>query len=155
VPKLIEYNVRFGDPECQPIMMRLQGDLVDILHAGATSALNTIQDQVSWSDQTALCVVMAAKGYPGSYEKNTKIENLKEAAQTPNTVIFHAGTKTDDNGDTVSIGGRVLGVTALGNSVEEAQTQAYKATKQITWPQGFYRNDIGWRAVRAEKEKAA
>jgi phosphoribosylamine--glycine ligase len=155
VPKLIEYNARFGDPECQPIMMRLQGDLVDILLAGATGTLNAVQNQVSWSDKTALCVVMAAKGYPASYEKNTKIEGLEDAAKTADTIIFHAGTKHDDNGDILSIGGRVLGITALGDSVEEAQSKAYAAINKITWPEGFCRSDIGWRAVKAEKEKAA
>ncbi len=148
-PFLIEYNARFGDPECQPLMMRLQGDLLSILQAGAQGRLDEVRSQVSWSAQSALCVVMAANGYPGSYEKNTVIKGLEAADALQGVQVFHAGTALGDDGEIVSVGGRVLGVTALGDSVEAAQRQAYKALHKIDWPKGFYRKDIGWRAVKA------
>ncbi len=154
-PKLLEYNVRFGDPECQPIMMRLQSDLLNILNAGAKGQLAEIKDQVSWSNKTALCVVMAANGYPGPYAKNTPIEGLNEAGKDENVNIFHAGTGRTEDNNIISTGGRVLGITALGTNVEEAKTKAYQAINKIKWPKGFYRKDIGWRAIKAEKEKAA
>ncbi|MAI61697.1 MAG: phosphoribosylamine--glycine ligase [Micavibrio sp. TMED27] len=154
-PKLIEYNIRFGDPECQPIMMRLQSDLLEILYAAAKGELANIQDKVSWSDETTLCVVMAANGYPGSYEKNTVINGLGNAAQTDGVNIFHAGTAKAENGDILSVGGRVLGITAKGHSVQQAQERAYAAIDKIEWNEGFCRRDIGWRAIKAEKEEAA
>ena len=150
-PKLIEYNVRFGDPECQPMMMRLQGDLLDILQAGAQGRLSDIRGQVTWSEKTALCVVMAAKGYPGSYDKNTPINGLDDTAGVKDATVFHAGTAKDESGQLVSIGGRVLGVTALGESIDAAQKKAYQAVDLIEWPDGFCRRDIGWRALEAEK----
>ncbi len=152
-PKLLEYNIRFGDPECQPIMMRLEDDLLDILYAAATGTLNTIKD-VKWSNDTTLCIVMAAQGYPGSYEKNTPINNLEEASQTEGVQIFHAGTAEKD-GQILSTGGRVLGITAKGQSVEQAQKRAYAAIEKIEWEKGFCRTDIGWRALKAEKDQAA
>lgn len=146
-PVLLEYNVRFGDPECQTLMLRLKGDALEMLLAAAQGRLAEIKDRVGWSDETALCVVMAAKGYPGDYKKNTLIEGLDEAAQVPQVQVFHAGTAKNESG-TVSTGGRVLGVTALGKSVAEAKEQAYKAVDKIRWPEGFCRRDIGWRAVK-------
>ncbi len=148
-PFLIEYNARFGDPECQTLMMRLKGDLLKILQAGAQGRLDEVRSQVSWSSQSSLCVVYAANGYPGSYEKNTVIRNLEEAVRVKDVQVFHAGTALNDAGEVVSIGGRVLGVTALGDSVEAAQRQAYGAIQKIDWPKGFYRKDIGWRAIKA------
>lgn len=148
-PFLIEYNARFGDPECQTLMMRLQGDLLQILQAGAQGRLDEVRSQVSWSPQSALCVVYAANGYPGSYEKNTVIRNLEAAGSVKDVQVFHAGTALNEAGEVVSIGGRVLGVTALGSTVEAAQRQAYSAVQKIDWPKGFYRKDIGWRAVKA------
>lgn len=149
-PKLIEYNVRFGDPECQPMMMRLQGDLLEILQAGAQGRLDDILGKVTWSDKTALCVVMAAKGYPGDYPKNTPISSIDLADEVKDLTVFHAGTAKKD-GQLVSVGGRVLGVTALGDTIEQAQTRAYMGVDQIDWPDGFCRRDIGWRALAAEK----
>ncbi|MCB9983804.1 MAG: phosphoribosylamine--glycine ligase [Rhodospirillales bacterium] len=150
-PKLLEYNVRFGDPECQPLMMRLQGDLLEILDAAAHGRLAEIADQVSWSEKVALCVVMATKGYPGSYPKNTPISGLDDTAEIKDVTVFHAGTARDADGQIVSTGGRVLGVTAVGESIAEAQRRAYMAVNKINWPNGFCRRDIGWRALEAEQ----
>ncbi|MBX2834295.1 MAG: phosphoribosylamine--glycine ligase [Micavibrio sp.] len=152
-PKLLEYNIRFGDPECQPLMCRLQGDLLEILYAASTGNLNSIKDEVSWSDKTALCVVMAANGYPGSYMKRTLIKCLDYAVQVEGVNIFHAGTAKDQDGDFVNVGGRVLGITGIGDTVAEAQKRAYKAIDIISWPDGFCRRDIGWRAIKAENNK--
>lgn len=149
VPTLLEHNVRFGDPECQAVMMRLEGDLVEILYAAAQGRLDEVKDQVSWSDDPALCVVMAAKGYPGSYDKGSNINGLRDAQDA---VVFHAGTARNDDGDVTSIGGRVLGVTARGADIAEAQAKAYRAVDCIDWPEGFCRRDIGWRAVKAGGE---
>ena len=145
-PFLIEYNARFGDPECQPLMMRFEGDMLAVLDAAAKGNLEDVKDQVSWRDESALCVVMAAKGYPGSYPKNTVITKLEDASGADDLVVFHAGTAYDGD-NIVSIGGRVLGVTALGSGVAEAQQRAYEGVGAIEWPDGFYRKDIGWRAV--------
>lgn len=152
-PRLIEYNVRFGDPECQPMMMRLQGDLLEILMAGAEGRLDEIMGKVTWASETALCVVMAANGYPGSYEKNTVIKGVTEANETADTVVFHAGTAVGDNGELLSVGGRVLGVTSTALTVAQARDRAYEAVDKIDWPDGFCRRDIAWRAL--EKEEAA
>lgn len=146
--KLLEYNARFGDPECQTLMLRLESDLVEILYAAATAKLDTVK--ATWSDNAALCVVMAANGYPGSYQKNTVIKNLDQAAKVSNAHVFHAGTALKD-GNIVSIGGRVLGVCATGKTIADAQMVAYQAVDRVDWPDGFCRRDIGWRAVGAEK----
>ena len=145
-PELIEYNVRFGDPECQVLMMRLKSDLLPLLHAAATGRL----DQVSaeWSDDVALTVVLASKGYPGSYEKNTPIRALPEAGG--DAKVFHAGTAVKD-GQLLATGGRVLNVTARGASVSEAQARAYALVGDVEWDNGFCRRDIGWRAVERER----
>ncbi|MGQ0526812.1 MAG: phosphoribosylamine--glycine ligase [Alphaproteobacteria bacterium] len=148
-PFLIEYNIRFGDPECQALMMRLESNLAEILLAGAEGTLEKIKDKVKWSDDTALCVIMAANGYPGAYTKNTRIKNLDEADRVENVTIFHAGTSRNSAGHLIATGGRVLGVTAHGSSARTAQTQAYKAVDKINWDGGFCRRDIGWRAVKA------
>lgn len=147
-PELIEYNVRFGDPECQVLMMRMESDLVELLVAAADGKLAGVE--TSWRDEAALSVVMAANGYPGSYEKGSKIGNLNEAQSTDGVEVFHAGTKIED-GKTLAIGGRVLNVTALGQNVSQAKNAAYEAVKKVNWPGGFYRRDIGWRAVEREK----
>ena len=146
-PQLIEYNVRFGDPECQVLMMRLDSDLLDLLHAAATGRL--AGKTVSWRNEPALTVVMAAKGYPGSYRTGTEIRGL-EAAAGPDVEIFHAGTRAED-GRILAAGGRVLDVTARGHSVAQAQARAYAAVDRIDWPDGFCRRDIGWRAVARER----
>lgn len=145
-PKLVEYNARFGDPECQPIMMRLEGDLVDILYKAATEKLH--EAAVKWSDDHAMCVVMAAKGYPSTYPKGTEINGLG-SVNTDHVYVFHAGTEKSDNGKIVNSGGRVLGITAKAPTLYEAQSLAYSTIKTIQWPDGFFRTDIGWRAINA------
>ncbi len=144
-PYLLEYNVRFGDPECQPIMMRLKNDLCDLLLRTAEGRLDTIT-AAQWDDKAALCIVMASNGYPGSYTKGTVIEGINKAESRPETLVFHAGTSKNSDEKMVNTGGRVLGITALGNTIPDAQNNAYEAASKITWPDGFYRNDIGWRA---------
>ncbi|MCC3862301.1 phosphoribosylamine--glycine ligase [Pseudemcibacter aquimaris] len=147
-PELIEYNVRFGDPECQTLMMRLNSDIVPALMACADGTLDQIS--VDWSEKTAMNVVMAAKGYPGSYEKNTEINNLDDAGAADNVTIFHAGTKKDGE-QILATGGRVLNITSLSDSVTNAAKDAYAALDKIEWPGGFCRRDIGWRAIEREK----
>lgn len=146
-PKLIEYNVRFGDPECQVLMPRLKDDLLVLLNAAADGQLAHMS--VRWRDEAALTVVMAAKGYPGAPEKGTPISGI-EAARECGAEVFHAGTALRQ-GKLVANGGRVLSVTAIGATVAEAQAKAYEAVAQIDWPGGFYRSDIGWRAVEREE----
>ncbi|MGF6253485.1 phosphoribosylamine--glycine ligase [Ensifer sp. LBL] len=145
-PELIEYNVRFGDPECQVLMMRMKSDLLPLLYAAATGTLAGMA--VEWRDETALTVVMASKGYPGSYAKNTPIDALPAASDT--TKVFHAGTAMKD-GVLVATGGRVLNITAMGASAGTAKDRAYAALSAVSWENGFYRHDIGWRAVAREK----
>ena len=144
-PKLIEYNARFGDPECQVMMMRLKSDVLDLLLACAEGRL--AKTKVEWRDEAAMIVVMAAKGYPGKYQKGTEIKGLEAAGEVEDVVVFHAGTAEQD-GKTLATGGRVLGVTALGKDVKEAQARAYQAVDLIDWPEGFCRRDIGWRAIK-------
>lgn len=143
-PKLIEYNCRFGDPECQVLMMRMSSDIVPLLLATANGTLS--DHTVEWTDDSALSVVLAAKGYPAAYTKGTVIKNLDAAASGENIEIFHAGTKIQDD-NIVAVGGRVLNVSALGATVADAKAAAYGAVSKIDWPEGFCRNDIGWRAV--------
>jgi len=143
-PRLIEYNCRFGDPECQTMMLRMQSDLVNVLEASATGQLNMLS--ITWSDEPAICVVMASDGYPGAYKKNTIIGNLDKAAQVPNVQIFHAGTSMLD-GSVVATGGRVLGVCAKEKTLKDARELAYQAIGRIEWDDGFFRSDIGWRAL--------
>ncbi|WP_119272624.1 phosphoribosylamine--glycine ligase [Taklimakanibacter deserti] len=142
-PKLIEYNVRFGDPECQVLMLRLKDDLLTLLLAAADGTLDKVS--VRWRNEAALSVVMATKGYPGAYGKGSEIRNLDAAAHGDDVEIFHAGTALKD-GKLIANGGRVLNVSALGRTVAEAQTRAYQAVDLIDWPEGFCRRDIGWRA---------
>jgi phosphoribosylamine--glycine ligase len=147
-PKLIEYNVRFGDPECQVLMLRLKSDLLAALLATADGVLDRFD--LRWRDEVALTVVMATKGYPGAYGKGSEITGLGEAAKVDGVTVFHAGTRSE-GGRILADGGRVLDVTALGRSVSEAGDRAYAAVERIGWPEGFYRRDIGWRAVEREK----
>jgi len=151
-PKLIEYNCRFGDPECQVLMRRMHSDIVPLLVASAKGEL--AGKTVEWSDEKALTVVMAAKGYPGSYNKGEDLSGLKAAERETGVAIYHAGTKLTEEGMLVTNGGRVLNITALGATVSEAQETAYKAVDIIRWPGGFCRRDIGWRAVEREKVDA-
>jgi len=146
-PKLIEYNVRFGDPECQVLMLRLMSDLVPALLAARDGQLKNFD--LRWYPDAALTVVMAAKGYPGNYNKGSVIEGLDAAAQVDGVEIFHAGTKADGN-RIIANGGRVLNVCARGKNVREAQRRAYAAVDLIRWPDCFCRRDIGWRAIERE-----
>lgn len=146
--KLLEFNVRFGDPETQVLMARLDCDLLPILIAAASG--NLAGQEVKLKENTALCVVMAAKGYPEAYQKDTQIKNLSALEQSEDVIVFHAGTKLDEKGNVLANGGRVLGVTAIGSSVTDAQKKAYNAVDKIDWQDGFCRRDIGWRAVKRE-----
>jgi len=148
-PKLIEYNVRFGDPECQVLVMRLKDDLLTLLNATADGVLDTVS--VRWRNETALTVVMAAKGYPGNYAKGSEIQGVDLAEADANVEVFHAGTRRDGE-RLLAAGGRVLNVTALGNSVSQARSRAYAAVDKIDWPDGFCRRDIGWRAIERERQ---
>ena len=149
-PKLIEYNVRFGDPEAQVLMMRLKSDLLPALLAVAEGELGDLA--LDWHDDAALCVVMAARGYPGPPLKGTEIKGLDEAGADHDVQIFHAGTKRDGT-RILADGGRVLGVTARGEDIGEAQRRAYAAVDKIDWPEGFCRRDIGWRAIAREADE--
>jgi phosphoribosylamine--glycine ligase len=147
-PKLIEYNVRFGDPECQVLMLRMMSDILPALLASADGQLKNFD--LRWFPEPALTVVMATKGYPGDYGKGTRIEGLDEAAKIDGVEIFHAGTMAKDD-KILANGGRVLNVCASGKTVAEAQRRAYEAVDRINWPEGFCRRDIGWQAVKREK----
>ncbi len=149
-PKLFEYNVRFGDPECQVLMLRMMSDIVPALLASVDGQLRNFD--VRWYPEAALTVVMATKGYPGGYVRGTRIEGLDEAATIEDVEIFHAGTVAK-NGHILASGGRVLNVCALGATVAEAQRRAYDAVDRVRWPDGFCRRDIGWQAVAREREK--
>ncbi|MEO1639182.1 MAG: phosphoribosylamine--glycine ligase [Pseudomonadota bacterium] len=143
-PRLVEYNVRFGDPECQCLMMRLGGQVLDLLQACAEERLDEMR--VNWADDHALTIVMAANGYPGSYPKGTVIKGLDGLPEDSAHMVFHAGTAAKD-GEVTAVGGRVLNVTARGASLAEAHEKAYAMAQSIDWPEGFYRSDIGWRAL--------
>ncbi len=143
-PKLIEYNVRFGDPEAQVLMMRLGAQALDLMQACAEGRLK--EARVNWADDHALCVVLAAEGYPGAYEKGSRINGLSALPQTSDRMVFHAGTALED-GATLATGGRVLTATARGASLQEAHDKAYDLARRIDWPEGRFRSDIGWRAL--------
>src|SRR4051794_6654833 len=147
-PKLVEYNARFGDPECQVLMLRMMSDIVPALIACADGQLKNFS--LRWFDDVALTVIMATKGYPGDYGKGFVIEGLDDAATIESAEIFHAGTKAD-GAKILSNGGRVLNICATGKTVTEAQARAYAAVDRIHWPEGFCRRDIGWQAVQREK----
>ncbi len=144
-PKVLEYNVRFGDPEAQPLLMRLKTDLVDLVEATVDGRLEEIPP-LEWDPRPSVCVVMASEGYPGSYTKGHPIRGLDEAARVPDVKVFHAGTKLAD-GQVVTSGGRVLGVTALGDNIARAKLQAYTAVKSIRWPGAWCRKDISDKAL--------
>jgi len=146
-PKVLEYNVRFGDPECQPLLMRLKTDLLDVVEATIDGTLDQLAP-LEWDTRTAVCVVMASKGYPGDYEKGFSISGLNDAAMVPNTKVFHAGTVLNERGEVLTNGGRVLGVTGLGETVAEAKLAAYTAVKCIRWDGAWCRKDIADKAIR-------
>ncbi|MHC0053224.1 phosphoribosylamine--glycine ligase [Actibacterium sp. D379-3] len=143
-PRLVEYNVRFGDPECQVLMMRLGAQVLDLLLACAEGRLD--KARVNWADDHAMTVVMAAKGYPGAYEKGTVIGGLAALPEDSLNMVFHAGTRAVD-GKIIAAGGRVLNVTARGATLRDARDRAYAMADTIDWPDGFFRRDIGWRAL--------
>ncbi|HET6838899.1 MAG TPA: phosphoribosylamine--glycine ligase [Bradyrhizobium sp.] len=147
-PKLFEYNVRFGDPECQVLMLRMMSDIVPAMLAACDGQLKNFD--LRWFPESALTVVMAAKGYPGDYARGSVIQGLDEAAKVEGAEIFHAGT-ISKNGAILANGGRVLNVCALGRTITEAQARAYQAIDRIQWPDGFCRRDIGWQAVERER----
>jgi len=144
-PYVLEFNARMGDPECQPILMRMDSDLYEYLVASSEGKLSE-KPPISWKNQSAVCVVLATKGYPESYQKNDEITGL-ESANSDKVMVFHAGTKSE-NGNILSNGGRVLGVTALGNSLQDSISNAYLAVDKITWKNKFYRKDIGKKGLR-------
>jgi phosphoribosylamine--glycine ligase len=147
-PKLVEYNARFGDPECQVLMLRMMSDIVPALLASADGQLKNFS--LRWYDDVALTVIMATKGYPGSYGKGSVIAGLDAAAAVEGVEIFHAGTVA--RGEKIlANGGRVLNICASGKTVTEAQRRAYQAVDRIDWPEGFCRRDIGWQAVARER----
>ena len=143
-PRLVEYNVRFGDPECQVIMMRLGGQILDALLSTANGELSDVK--INWAEDHSITVVMASNGYPGSYKKGTQINGLANLPSDRNSICFHAGTM-EKNGKIVANGGRVLNITTRAETLIEAQKSAYEMIANIDWPEGFYRKDIGWRAL--------
>lgn len=145
-PKVLEFNVRFGDPECQPLLMRLKTDLVDVIEAAVDSRLSELEP-LEWDERPSICVVMASEGYPGSYEKGREITGLDEADVVDDVKVFHAGTAINDEGKVVNTGGRVLGVTAIGSSISAAKLQAYRAVKEIRWQGAWCRKDISDKAL--------
>lgn len=147
-PRVLEFNVRFGDPETQPILMRLKSDLLEVCLAVCDGKLDQVT--LRWDQRPAICVVMASGGYPGAYEKGKKITGLHEAEQLGNVVVFHAGTKKQ-NGDIVTNGGRVLGVTALGEGIAQAKERAYRAVDRIKFEGAYYRRDIADKAITVNK----
>jgi phosphoribosylamine--glycine ligase len=144
-PKVLEFNVRFGDPECQPLLMRLKSDLFDVLEAAADGRLGEL-GPLEWDDRPSTCVVMASEGYPGSYEKGYEISGLENADALDDVKVFHAGTEISD-GQVVTNGGRVLGITALGNTISQAKLKAYSGVKEIRWRGAWCRKDISDKAL--------
>jgi phosphoribosylamine--glycine ligase len=149
--EVLEYNVRFGDPECQPLLLRLKSDLLDLLEATVDGRLDELA-ALEWDPRPAVCVVMASEGYPGSFERGQPIRGLEEAARLPDVKVFHAGTALRD-GQVVTDGGRVLGVTALGSSISAAKLQAYTAVKNIRFSGAWCRKDISDKALTYKSDK--
>ena len=146
-PRVLEYNARFGEPECQPLLFRLKTDLVDVIEATIDERLSEIEPLV-WDERPAVCVVMASQGYPGSYEKGFPISGLEEAAKLPDVKVFHAGTKLV-NQFVCTNGGRVLDVVALGDTVADAKRKAYEAVEKISWQGSWYRTDVADKEIKA------
>jgi phosphoribosylamine--glycine ligase len=153
-PRVLEFNCRFGDPETQPMLMRLRTDLLDLLEAVVDDRLDEFEGRLEWDPRPAVCVVMASKGYPGSYEKGLVIKGLDEAGRMPDVKVFHAGTRRDGS-RILTDGGRVLGVTALGDTLAEAQQRAYQAVSRIDFPEAHYRRDIAAKALRPSEPMPA
>lgn len=151
---VLEFNVRFGDPECQVLCARLKSDLLELLYRAASRRLAEDGFALEWNSDPALVVVMATNGYPGSYEKGSVIRRVDDANKIDGVTVYHAGTARSDSGDLIANGGRVLGVTAIASSIEEAQRKAYSGVDSIDWSQGFCRRDIGWRAISRDKSNA-
>ena len=151
-PKVLEYNARFGDPECQPLLFRLKTDLLEVMEATVDEKL-VHMSPLEWDERPAVCVVMASKGYPGSYEKGKVISGLDEAAQLPDVKVFHAGTKLNDPGQVVTNGGRVLDVVALGETVADAKRKAYEAVAKISWDGAWSRSDVADKEIKASQNK--
>ncbi len=145
-PQVLEFNCRFGDPETQVVLPRLESDLVDAVEATIDGSLDRLK--LAWRPDAAVCVVMAAGGYPGPYQRGQPIAGLKQAANSDKVCVFHAGTRRSDDGRTVTDGGRVLGVTGLGNTIENAARRAYEAVEQIHFDGAHFRRDIAARATR-------
>jgi phosphoribosylamine--glycine ligase len=151
-PRVLEYNCRLGDPEAQPLLMRLRTDLLDLIEAVVDERLDEFEGRLEWDPRPAVCVVLAARGYPGPYERGLAITGLDAAGRLPDVQVFHAGTRLD--GDRVlTDGGRVLGVTALGDTLEAAQRRAYEAAALIRFPEMYYRRDIADKALRPAAKK--
>jgi phosphoribosylamine--glycine ligase len=144
-PRVLEYNVRFGDPETQPILARMKADIVDLFEATIDGTLDRVE--LEWDPRPAVCIVMAAGGYPGSYEKGKLISGIDKADAREDVIVFHAGTKLDDD-KVVTSGGRVLGVTALGKTIPDAKKLAYEAVSDITWDGENHRTDISDKAMK-------
>jgi len=144
-PKVLEFNTRFGDPECQPLMMRLKGDLVDIMIATCEGALGEVN--LNWDPRCCCCVVLASGGYPGAYETGKPITGIEDAEADPDIKVFHAGTAIDKDGQLVTAGGRVLSVCAMGNDLKEAQQKANAACEKVQFDGAFHRTDIGCRVM--------
>ncbi|KAI0567214.1 Phosphoribosylamine--glycine ligase [Gracilaria domingensis] len=153
--KVLEYNVRFGDPECQVLCTRMRSDVLELLYRTATKRLGEDSFQLEWDPLSAIVVVLATKGYPGAYEKGSVIRGIAAADSMDGVNVYHAGTGLSPDGEVTANGGRVLGVTATGETMREAQHRAYKAVDVIDWEGGFCRRDIGWRAVEREKSSVA
>ncbi|HVL15901.1 MAG TPA: phosphoribosylamine--glycine ligase [Gemmata sp.] len=149
-PRVLEFNCRFGDPETQPLMMRLKTDLLDLLEAVADERLQEFENKVEWDPRPAVCVVLCSGGYPGKYDNGKPIEGIADADALPDVKVFHAGTRIDDKGRVVTDGGRVLGVTALGDDLAAAKARAYEAVKLITFPGMHYRTDIADKALKVK-----
>ena len=145
MPYLIEYNIRMGDPECQVLMMRLETDLLEIIESVIENKLENLK--ISWKNENCITIVLCAKGYPGKYIKNSEIKNLSNILADKSNQIFHAGTY-ENNNKIYSNGGRVLNITSLSKTLLEARNNSLKTLEKINWPDGFYRKDIGWRAIK-------
>jgi phosphoribosylamine--glycine ligase len=147
-PRILEYNCRLGDPETQPVLMRLKTDLCELLEAVVDDRLSDFsEERLEWDPRPAVCIVMASGGYPGTFARGKIIQGLEEAAKLSDVKVFHAGTKVDASGMTITDGGRVLGVTALGDTLVEAKVRAYEAVAKISFPGAFWRKDIADKAI--------